>query len=121
MDFRSKRVWFGIAAGMAINLVMAWLNVTCLTVVLGAVVALSIGQNFNLRQGAAVGALVLLPLAVLAAQVMQSEGIIDFTYFPLGSVLGLLVAFLTLAAVGAITGMLIALAFRAVKARQPAI
>ncbi len=118
MDFRSKRGWLGIAAGMAINLLMAWLNVTCLTVVLGAIVALYIGKTYKPRQGAAVGALVLLPLAVLAEQVMQSEGIIDFTYFPLGSLLGLLVAFLTLAAVGAVTGMLVALAFRAWKNKR---
>lgn len=118
MDLKSKRVWLGIAAGLAINLITVWLELNCWSATLGVIVSLYVGKIYGPKQGAAVGAIVLIPVTALFLWQMQARGLYDFTRFTFSTAVGMLGGFLFLAAVGALAGAIIGQGLRVLKARQ---
>jgi hypothetical protein len=115
---KSKRVWLGILAGIAVTVTTGFFRLTCLSVFLGVIVAAYVSQVSGPKQGAVVGAIVILPLGVLYLLQMQTEVIYGFAHFPATTILQLLLVPLLFAAVGALFGAIMGLIIRALKGKQ---
>ena len=118
MDFRSKRVWLGILAGVTVSVICGWLKYTCGSLLLGPVVGAYVGKVSSPKPAAVMGAIVILPLSVMYMIQIQQEILYGWDHFRVTLIIELILLPLLFAAMGALAGAAVGLAFRAMKGKQ---
>ncbi len=118
MDFKSKRTWLGILAGMVVTVVCGLLRFSCWGVLLGVSAGAYVADISSPKQGAVMGALSMLPLGVVYLFQMQQQVVYDFNHFPLITIVQIIALPILFAALGALLGTLTGFGFRAAKRKQ---
>ncbi len=117
MNIPSKRSIFSILAGTMIGLLVSiFLSPNCWGLLIGVSVATYLAKVSSPKEGAIVGTIALAPIGLyLALQIAISQGFANEPLHILGNVLGLLVVFLFICAIGAIYGLILGKLFQLIK------
>ena|SRR5215211_2589514 len=116
MKITSKRSIFSILVGIIVGvLVSVFLRPTCLGPLIAAFVATFLAKVSTPKEGAKIGAIVLLPIGIYWYLQLPALIIAKDTVGKLGNLSGLLVGLLFLSGVGALYGLLLGKLFQMTK------
>jgi prepilin signal peptidase PulO-like enzyme (type II secretory pathway) len=117
MNITSKRSVFSILAGTVIGLLVSiFLRPNCWGLLIGVSVAAYLAKVSSPKEGAVVGTIALAPIGLyLALQTAMSQGFADEPIHILGNVVGLLVVFLFICALGTLYGLVLGKLFQLIR------
>ncbi len=117
MDMFSKRLALGILGGMVAAILFSLGRLTCWAPVLAVFVGAVLADVSGPKQGAVVGAVVVLPIGALAL-IQSSEYRAMFGHEPVLVLLTTVLGAIVIMALGALYGCLVGLLFRATKGKK---
>ncbi len=118
MDFRSKRVWLGLLAGIAVSVIAVQLRLICWAPFLAVPMALALARIQGVRQGAIVGTIAVLPYAAWLAVGMQTQIAYDVPRTISNVLMQVLTIALVILGAGTLYGAVVGRILDAVKAKK---
>ena len=116
MNIKSKRFIFSILTGMIIGLLISILvRPICVAPIIGVFVAASLANASSPKEGAIIGAIVLVPIEIYVALQVTSQGIPDDPVGKLGNLLGIFLSLVLLSGIGALYGSILGKLFQLIK------
>ena len=116
MNIKSKQTIFSILAGMIVGLLVSiFLRPTCWGPLIGVFVAAYLAKVSSPKEGAIIGAIVLVPIGIYALLQIPVEAIAGTTVGKLGNLVGLVLGILLVSCVGALYGLIIGKLFQVTK------
>ena len=116
MILKSKQTIFSIFAGIIVGLLISiFFKPTCLGPLVGVFVGAYLAKVSSPKEGAIIGAIVLLPIGIYTYLQIPSEAIAKTTVGILGNIVGLVLGLLLVSGIGALYGLIIGKLFQITK------
>ena len=116
MNFKSRRIWLAIFAGMVIAvLVTIFIRPSCLGIIIGVIVSIYLAKAESPKVGALIGAITVLPTGVYITFFVSTQTKAIHYLGLVKSIPFLLLDMIFLSGIGALYGLVIGLLLRKVK------
>ena len=113
MKIKSKQTIFSILAGMIVGLlVFIFLRPTCWGPLVGVFVAAYFAKVSSPKEGAIIGAIVLIPIGMYGILQIPADETTNDTASTIGTIVGMLLGLGLLSGIGALYGMIIGKLFQ---------
>lgn len=119
MNLKSKQIIFSILAGMIVGLLVSvFLKPTCWGPLVGVFVAAYSAKVSSPKEGAIIGAIVLIPIGIYTFLQLPAELWAKNTSGILGNIVGLVLGLLLVSGIGALYGSIIGKLFQITKDKK---
>ena len=116
MNIKPKRFILSTLAGIFIGLLLSILvRPICLAPIIGVFVAASLANASSPKEGAIIGAIVLVPIYIYTVMQVASQGIADNPVGIFGNLLGICLSFVLFSGIGALYGSILGKLFQLIK------
>ena len=116
MNIKPKRFIVSTLTGMIIGLLISILvRPICLAPIIGVFVAASLANTSSPKEGAIIGAIVLVPIDIYAVIQVTSQGIADDPVGKFGNLLGICLSLVLFCGIGALYGSILGKLFQLIK------